>query len=206
VGAVRLRDLEEELGDAITVEWRSYLLRPQPEPRTLEQFTRYTEGWERPAGLEPRARFQRWSGENPPPSHSVPPAVAGKVAQTFGPEAFEAFHLRLLEAYFAENRTVSDRDVLRAVAAESGLDPGEFDRRFDAGAMDLTGEVFIDHMTATQTGIQGVPAVIVGRSQLVSGAQDVAVYRSVRRWRRHEVPRRARHRRCRRSSTSARST
>jgi predicted DsbA family dithiol-disulfide isomerase len=45
--------------------------------------------------------------------------------------------------------------------------------------MDLTSEVFVDHMTATQTGIQGVPAVIVGRSQLVSGAQEVEVYRSV---------------------------
>ena len=179
MGAVRLRELQEELGDRVTVEWRSYLLRPLPEPRTVEAFTRYTQGWERPAGLEPRATFQQWSGEHEPPSHSVPPAVAGKVARTFGPAAFEAFHLRLLEAYFSENRTVSDRAVLRDLAAECGLDPDEFDRRFDAGAMDLTSEVFVDHMTATQTGIQGVPAVIVGRTQLVSGAQDVGVYRAV---------------------------
>jgi predicted DsbA family dithiol-disulfide isomerase len=174
---VRLADLAEELGDQITTRWRSFLLRPEPEERPLEAFRRYTEKWERPASMEPRARFNTWSGEHQPPSHSLPSSVAGKVAESFGPQAERAFHDRLFPAYFSENRTISDRSVLLEVAGEAGLDPVEFDRRWQADEDELTREVWRDYATAVQSGIQGVPAVVVSRRWLISGAVDVEEYR-----------------------------
>jgi len=48
---VRLDELQREAEDALTVEWRAFLLRPVPEQRSLEQFTRYTERWARPASM-----------------------------------------------------------------------------------------------------------------------------------------------------------
>ena len=48
--AVRLQRIEEEFGDAVQVEWRSYLLRPNPVARRdLERFRAYTQSWLRPA-------------------------------------------------------------------------------------------------------------------------------------------------------------
>jgi predicted DsbA family dithiol-disulfide isomerase len=174
---VRLADLADELGDRITLEWRSFLLRPEPEDRPVEAFRRYTEKWARPASLEPRARFNTWSGDQSPPSHSLPSSVAGKVAESFGPAAERAFHERLFPAYFSENRTISDRGVLLDVAAEAGLDPAEFDRRWARDEDELTRAVWRDYATAVQSGIQGVPAVVVNRRWLIPGAVDVEEYR-----------------------------
>ena len=63
---MRLDELTEQEGDAITIEWKSFLLRPQPEQRSLAEFTEYTKSWGRPAGLEPKAEFNSpWSGSSP---------------------------------------------------------------------------------------------------------------------------------------------
>jgi predicted DsbA family dithiol-disulfide isomerase len=186
---VRLEELADELGDDITIEWRSFLLRPEPEERSLEAFTRYTEKWARPASMEPRARFTTWTGEHQPPSHSLPSSVAGKVAATFGPTAERAFHDHLFPAYFSENRTISDRTVLLDVAGEAGLDPAEFDRRWQADEDELTKAVWRDYATAVQSGIQGVPAVVVNRRWLIPGAVDVEEYRrAVAHSREHPQP------------------
>ena len=127
---MRLDELERREGDDITVEWRSFLLRPNPEERSRDQFRDYTMSWARPAGMEPAASFTHpWQGDAPP-SSSGPSAVAGKVAASFGGDAERRFHRALLEAYFTHNRTVSDTDVLFDVAAAVDLDPAEFSERY----------------------------------------------------------------------------
>ena len=128
---MRLDQLAAEVGDRVEIEWRSFLLRPRPEERTVEAFREYTTSWSRPAAMEPAARFRVWEGGEPP-SHSLPSAIGGKVAESFGSEAFDRFHHRLLEAYFAENRTISDPEVLAAVAGEAGLDARAFAERFES--------------------------------------------------------------------------
>ena len=82
------------------VRWKSFLLRPYPEPRTLEEFRAYTESWRRPAAQEDAGRFTVWSTEEPPPSHSVPPAIAAKAAARQGADAFARYHRALMENYF----------------------------------------------------------------------------------------------------------
>ena len=182
VAAVRLHELHREVGDdVLTIEWRSFMLRPHPEDRPLEKFTRYTQSWVRPADAEPAAEFHTpWSGDHRPPSDSRPSLIAGKaVLHAFGADAFDRFHLALMHAYFAENRTISERAVILDVASTVGLDADELDRRLAADAVDLVAQVVADHKAALANGIAAVPSVLINDEHLLQGAMALEQYRKV---------------------------
>ena len=170
---MRLGKIQEEFGDALELTWRSFLLRPYAEPKPLEKFRRYTESWKRPSGQKDAARFRVWATDNDPPSHSVPPAIAVKAAAAIG--AFDRYHLALMDAYFYENRNVTDFDTILAVAREQGLDMEAFEAKLNDG--EIHSQVVQDHNDAIQTGVTGVPAVIVDGSFPIPGAQDLDFYR-----------------------------
>ncbi len=176
---MRLEEIADEYGDQVELIWRSFMLRPEPEDRPMEKFTRYTESWERPGSMEDRVTFNRWSGDHEPPSHSMPSSVAGKVAATFGPEAAKAFHHGAMQAYFTENRTISDWGVLLDIAEAAGMDRQEFDQRWQADEAGFTNQVVTEHNEAIGAGITAVPSLVVGERYLVPGAVDVADYRQV---------------------------
>lgn len=175
---MRLRRIEEEFGEAVAVEWRSFLLRPRPEPgRSLEQFRAYTRSWLRPAAEPDGGTFRVWEGDTGPPSHSIPPHLVAKVAATLGAGAFRELHERLLRAYFAENRDVTSPATLRAVWREAGLPDEAFARAADPALLE---ETLAQHAEAVEAGITGVPAVrMLGRDGVVLGAQPLELYR---RW------------------------
>jgi predicted DsbA family dithiol-disulfide isomerase len=180
VAAVRLDALHHEVGDVISIEWRSFLLRPRPDARSLEAFTRYTEHWARPAAAEPLAAFRTWSGESAPPSHSMPSAVAGKaVLHEFGSEGFDHFHLALMRAYFSDNRTISDRDVILDVATAVGLDADVLSARLDTDGDAFEAEVVADHKDALARGIAAVPTVVIDDEYVLQGALSLEQYEKV---------------------------
>jgi predicted DsbA family dithiol-disulfide isomerase len=153
------------------------LLRPQPEQRSLAEFIEYTKSWERPAGLEPKAEFNSpWSGSSAPPSHSLPAAIAGKTAATFGQEAWRRYHNKLLRAYFIENRDVSSSGVLLEVANETDIDADAFEEIGMANKEDFEKQVFAEYNEAVSSGINGVPAVVIDNRFLISGAVEVEQY------------------------------
>ena len=176
---MRLDQIVDEYGDEVELTWRSFMLRPEPEERSAEEFAAYTKSWERPASMEPTVTFRPWATDNPPPSHSLPSAVAGKVAASFGPEPYRRFHHRAMAAYFTENRTISDHSVLLDIAEESGFDRHEFLRRWEDRGEELLQQVVVEHNEAVGAGINAVPSLVVGERYLVSGAVDVADYRQV---------------------------
>ncbi|MCP5027815.1 MAG: hypothetical protein GY929_16190 [Actinomycetia bacterium] len=176
---MRLDELAAAEGDGVEIEWRSFLLRPAPEERDMLAFTKYTMSWERPGSLEPRATFHQWSGEHLPPASSVPSAVGGKVAATFGSEEFDAFHHGLLTAYFTDNRTISEVDVMVDVAEGAGIAADEFLGRWHHHGEALVQAVATDHQQASMAGITGVPAVVVDGKYLVTGAVDLDHYQGV---------------------------
>jgi predicted DsbA family dithiol-disulfide isomerase len=178
VAATRLHALEVEFGDALELRWRSFLLRPAPEPdRDLEKFRRYTESWQRAAAEEPAAEFRVWSSDEGPPTHSVPAHLVAKAAASFGREPFERMHRALLHAYFAENRDISRAPTLRALWLEVGLPESELDRIADPELLKRVGE---EHNEALELGVNGVPAVrMEGNDVAMSGAQPIEIYR---RW------------------------
>lgn len=174
----RLEQLSAEFAGRVEIVWRSYLLRPVERPgRDLEKFRRYTEGWRVP-GAEPDAGpFRPWASDAPPPSHSIPPHRVAKAAAALGPAAFHAIHDRLMSAYFADNRDVSDFDVLRAIWEEADLPPAGFDVALEPRTETA---VLADHAAAQALGATGVPAIRrVDNDAVIVGAQPIDVYR---RW------------------------
>ncbi len=178
VAATRLRRLREELAGRVTVEWRSYLLRPHPgSARPLEEFKVYTRSWARPASEPDAPAFRVWETDAGPPSHSMPPHLIAKAAGTLGPDAFDRMHARLLEAYFGENRDITAAATLIALWDEAGLPAGAFAR---AGDQALVEAVVREHNEAVTIGLSGVPAVqLQGNDVAVPGALP---YESYRRW------------------------
>lgn len=176
---MRLDEIAESYGDEVELIWRSFMLRPEPEVRPVEKFAAYTKSWERPGSMEPNVTFNPWPLDTEPPSHSMPAAVAGKVAALFGPEAYKAFHHGAMKAYFTENRTISKRSVLLDIASESGIDRAEFEKRWDEEGQNLLNEVVDEHNEAINAGITAVPSLVVGEKYLVGGAVEVDDYREV---------------------------
>ena len=85
------------------------------------------------------------------------------------------FHDRLMDAYWTEATNIGDADVLRALAAEVGLD-GEVEHVIaDPSAyLDL---VEGSTRQAHSLGIDGIPAFVLDRRLLVLGAQPLEVFR-----------------------------
>ena len=178
VAATRLHRLQEEAGDRVALEWRSFLLRPYPDrTRSLEQFRTYTRSWARPAAEPDAPVFRPWESDAGPPSHSMPPHLVAKAAATCGAGAFERMHARLLAAYFSENLDITDAATLVALWTEVGLPAGEFGR---AGDQALLETVVREHNEAIAIGLTGVPAVqMAGNDVPLPGALP---YESYRRW------------------------
>lgn len=176
--AVRLERLEDEAGGGLAVEWRSFLLRPVPDPtRTISRFRAYTRSWLEPAAEPDGGTFRVWEGDAGPPSHSVPPHLVAKAAATLGADAFARMHRALLEAYFAANRDITDEATLRALWREQDLPEEEFERTGDPAILD---RVLEEHNEAVRLGVNGVPAVrALTDDVFVTGAYPIEMYR---RW------------------------
>jgi predicted DsbA family dithiol-disulfide isomerase len=176
--SVRMRRIGEELGDGVRVQWRSFLLRPAPEPsRDLERFRRYTRSWLRAAAEPDSGTFRPWASDAGPPSHSLPPHRVAKAAAELGEQAFERVHDRLLRAYFAESRDITDEGTLREIWQETGLAPSEFERSEDPA---LTERILREHEEAAAIGVMGVPAVRrADQDVAITGAHPLEFYR---RW------------------------
>lgn len=187
VAAHRLERLVRETPD-VEIEWRAYLLRPsEGRGRDLEKFVAYTRSWQRP-GAEPDApRFAGWSSDEGPPSHSIPAHLAAKAAARVGAEAFEAFHRRLLRAYFEESRDISAPSVQEELWRDCGLATEGLAAREDP---ELLRAVLGEHDEAIAMGATGVPSVrLADRDAVVTGALP---YESYEQWIARERARRER--------------
>ncbi len=180
--SVRLSRLQQELGAALEIEWRAFLLRPEPRPAAdreaeLHRFVRYTQSWLRPAAEPDAGTFRVWESSEGPPSHSVPAHLAAKAARRLGPAAFAALHPLLLRAYFAESRDISARPTLEALWGEAGLPAADFAACDDPA---LLREVRAEHADALERGANGVPAAqLAGQDAVLVGALPLETYR---RW------------------------
>jgi predicted DsbA family dithiol-disulfide isomerase len=95
-------------------------------------------------------------------------------AATDGPHAQDTMLRRLFRAYFTEGATLSDHAVLAALAADVGMDE-------EAALTMLAGDEFADDVRADEAmaqdlGVGGVPAFVLDRQFLVSGAQDTETF------------------------------
>lgn len=165
------------MGDAIEIEWKSFLLMPEPKDRTVEKFARYTESWQRPAEMEPKAKFTTpWASGATPPSSSFPAQMAWKASAAFGDEAQQRYHHALLDAYFVQNRDISSGSELAQIAHECGIDKDAFVELFTEQHDSLREQVAAEHNDAISRGVSAVPTMMLGGAFPVPGAQDVETY------------------------------
>jgi len=178
-GMVRLRAIEREFEGRIALEWRSFLLRPEPaRSRDLEKFRAYTRSWLRPAEEADAGEFRVWQGEAGPPSHSLPPHRLAKAARAIGGEAaFAEIQRSLFRSYFALNLDITAPETLARLWSEAGLPESEIALAEDPRWSE---EARAEHEEAIRLGAGGVPSVRVGGDDsCITGAYPVDMYR---RW------------------------
>jgi len=174
---VRVDELKRRMGDAITIEWKSFLLRTEPKTSSLEKFIGYTKSWERCAEMEPNATFTTpWASGAAPPSSSFPAQMAWKASAHFGQEAQQRYHHALLDAYFVQNRNISDGPELAQIAHEVDIDKDAFVELFTEQHDSLRDMVAQEHNDAIGRGVTAVPTMVLGGAFPVPGAQDVDTY------------------------------
>ena len=175
---MRLDDVQEHFGDRIVIEWKSFMLRSTEAGRkSREEFIAYTRNWERMPAADSRLEVTApWASADEHPSHSLPALAASKLAASYGPVVEDAFHRSMFKAYFAENRTISDTDVITAIAHASGADATEFADRFRDEQSELANQVISDHNDAIRLGINAVPTIIIDDRISIPGAQETATY------------------------------
>ena len=172
--AVRLRQVKEEYGENVSITWKS---RPMvvgdiPDrkisPHSIESRAR--------AALEAEGLFNPWDVNQPYPSSSMPAQIAGKCALLQGDEAFERFHNAVFTAFFLDCRDINKREVLAALASESGLDMEKFSADFESDGPRQ--EVLADaEDVRSQYGGWGIPLTVVGGRMPIEGAAPTDVYR-----------------------------
>lgn len=106
----------------------------------------------------------------------MPAQIAQKAMEAFAPAAADAYHRRLMDAYFAENRTISDAEVLADLAADVGVDAGGFIRHLVENERVYTASVIDEHNAAIEQGVTAVPTIVLDDVLPVQGAQDLESY------------------------------
>lgn len=177
-----LAELAADGIDDVEVHWHAFELDPAapPEPGDLRRVIEQKYG---PGAFETMAgrlgelgaevgieyRFDLAQRVNTFDAHRV---VA--LAALDGPTTQDRVVDRLFRAYFSEGADVADRAALGALAAEAGLDATSVSAMLAGDSLEDV--VRADEATAGDLGVGGVPAFVVDRQFLVSGAQDTATF------------------------------
>lgn len=174
---MRLRRLQKELGDRLSIEWKAFPLRPVPDPSATFKGTYREAAWKR-CGALARADgvvFNLW-GRDDYPNWSLPALEAAKCAALQGEAAFERVHLKLYEAFFSRGRNIANADEVVEVVKESGADMDRFRTDFESGK--ARAWVLQDYEEAvTQVGVRAIPTVVLNSGKRVVGLVDFAEYR-----------------------------
>lgn len=85
--------------------------------------------------------------------------VLGEYARDLGPEAHEAIHEAIFEAYNGRGEDIADRDLLLRIAEEHALDPADVAAAFEDGDFDDRLHEFV-HLALT-IGVTATPATLV---------------------------------------------
>jgi predicted DsbA family dithiol-disulfide isomerase len=127
--------------------------------------------------LEKRAREQYGLVINAGPFgiNSRPALVADKYAESQGKG--EAFHKAVMDAYWQQARSIDDKDVLKEIAENVGLNTENFEANLADPAYDA--EVSADVNLAREYRLDGVPALVFADKYLVVGAQPYETLKQV---------------------------
>lgn len=86
----------------------------------------------------------------------------------------DALRELMMKAFVTEEESPTDRDVLRRLALEAGLDAGDVEGLLDSD--DHGYDVRVDEATAAQVGFASPPYLVIDRKYGLSGPQPGSVY------------------------------
>lgn len=87
---------------------------------------------------------------------------------------FEPFHHSVLDRYWTKGENLHEWSVLRAAAADAGLDGDELQREVESGKWKPVMEAGL--AAASELGVHAVPTFIVGNRFVIQGAQESRVF------------------------------
>lgn len=186
IGYRQLADALEKTGTAHEIHWHPFELNPEMPPEGQDGFEHIAEkyGSTRAQSEESRARMTALGADL---GFDFRWAEGFRMHNTFN--AHQLLHWAdeqerkhdlkqaLFSAHFTDRKNLSDNAVLADIAAGIGLDPVEAlavltDQRYAQAVRDA--EKFW-----LQQGIHGVPALVLDRKYLVTGAQGVDNYANI---------------------------
>lgn len=179
VGKRRLETALEAIGDDISFEllWRPYELNPDMPREGLDRKTYRSAkfgSWEKSLELDAQVKeagapdgldFHHERMEKTP--NTLSSHILIRLASEFDVQSdvVEA----LFRAYFVEGEDVGDPAVLAKIGARAGLDPKAIEQAIDDD--ERRAAVKAEARAFAQSGISGVPTVLLNRFSLFSGAQ-----------------------------------
>jgi predicted DsbA family dithiol-disulfide isomerase len=168
-----LEKLEEHYD--VDIHWRSFELRPAGSPPIPPEYRKRIEE-SRPM-FEKRAREQYGLEINAGPFgiDSRPALIADKYAESQGKG--DAFHKAVMEAYWQQASSIDDKNVLKEIAENVGLNTENFEANLADPAYNA--EVSADVDLARQYRLDGVPALVFADKYLVMGAQPYDALKQV---------------------------
>lgn len=156
------RALSDAIGDRdIRISWRAFELRPDPAPTLRPEDPYLPAVWRR--SVYPRAA--EWGVAIRLPSISPQPRTdkAFELLEMARDQGLDhAWSMRVLRAFFQEDRDIGDSDVLRELAGEAGLDPAEASAALASGAYADRHREAQRHAREDMA-ITSVPTIVVGR-------------------------------------------
>lgn len=159
----------------VDIHWRSFQLRPVGSPPIPPEYRERIEA-SRPM-LKKKAREQYGLEINAGPFaiNSRPALVADKYAESQGKG--EAFHKAVMEAYWQQARSIDDKNVLKEIAENVGLNTENFEAVLADPTYDAQVSADIDQ--AREYRLDGVPALVFADKYLVMGAQPYETLKQV---------------------------
>ena len=149
------------------LEWKAYELRPGLPPEGIPRTPKAGEvnGFQQHL-IERANELGLKLKRSPIVPCSRPALEVAEYAKEQG--NFDRFHLAVFKAYWEEAKNIGLRNIILETAQESGLDSDEVERCLDEGR--YTQEIKTQSEEAKQSGVNGIPAYVVG-GFLIEGVQ-----------------------------------
>ncbi len=166
-----------ESSGTVTIRWRAFELRPEPEPTLDPQGDYLRDIWAR--AVYPMAKDRGMVLHLPP---LQPRSRLAHEAAAYAAEHGQAAAMppALFRAFFEDGADIGDIDVITQLGASIGLDGGDLRNALDSGR--YRQRVIDDEALAQSFGLSGVPAIVVrgkgapwNEAVLVEGAQPYEV-------------------------------
>ncbi len=160
-----------EASHGVTIQWRSYELRPKGSPPIPPEYKARIEAGRPRLYAIAQEQYGLTLNQGPFGIDSRPALIGGKFAEQMGVGA--AYHAAVMHAYWQEGKNIEEIEELADIAVSLGLNRMEFMDALDSASLEQA--VLDDIAQAQEYGINAVPSMVFANKYLVSGAQPYPV-------------------------------